>query len=73
MEEPYSWFAFIVFALAIINVSRSLSVIIIIILVAKIKVTLSHTNVAGTLYTSRCHKWGIGQMSVIQQQQHSDG
>ena len=24
-------------------------------------------NVAGALYTSRCHKQGIGQMSVIQQ------
>jgi len=47
MGEPYSWFALIVFALAIINVSRSFSVIIIIILVAKIKVTLSHKNVAG--------------------------
>jgi len=29
---------------------------IIIIIVAKIKVTLSHKNVAGALYTSRCRK-----------------
>jgi len=31
-------------------------IIIIIIIVAKIKVTLSHKNVAGALYTSRCRK-----------------
>jgi len=43
--------------------------IIIIIIVAKIKVTLSHENVAGALYTGHCRKYGIGQMSVIQQQQ----
>ena len=40
----------------------------IIIIVAKIKVTLSHKNVVGALYTSHSRKYGIGQMSVIQQQ-----
>ena len=33
--------------------------------------TLSHNNVAGALYTSHYRKQGISQMSVIQQQQHS--
>jgi len=51
------------------NFHLLLIIITIIIIVAKIKVTLSHKNVAEALYTSRCRKYGIGQMSVIQQQQ----
>jgi len=38
------------------QVGRMVIIIIIIIIVAKIKVTLSHKNVAGALYTSRCRK-----------------
>ena len=51
-----------------VSATLLLLLVVVLVLVAKIKVTLSQ-NAAGALYTSRCRKYGIGHMSVIQQQQ----